>query len=204
MQPEKEKWTRHVTVPNGLSVSRVLLGMPLWFALSSFAANPSLVNLWPLVLILTYAIVSDFLDGYLARKWGQTSSVGSYLDGLADHVLLLITLYQLWKEFEFPGWVIGLYLLREIYTIWIGLWLYRVRGRIGKSDLWGKLTITLAALTVLLYILEPLVSRGQVERTMFPEVSSMLLALLMLISMLSYFRRYLYPLIRGMDLSEVD
>ncbi|MBI41456.1 MAG: hypothetical protein CMF59_17825 [Leptospiraceae bacterium] len=204
MQPEKAKWTRHVTVPNGLSVSRVLLGMPLWFALSSFAANPSLVNLWPLVLILTYAIVSDFLDGYLARKWGQTSSVGSYLDGMADHLLLLITLYQLWKEFEFPGWIIGLYLFREIYTIWIGLWLYRVRGRIGKSDLWGKLTINLAALTVLLYILEPLVSRGQVERTMFPEVSSMLLALLMLISMLSYFRRYLYPLIRGMDLSEVD
>lgn len=197
-------WSRHFNVPNSLSVSRLMLAPLLWFALSGFAASPSPVNLWPLLFILTYAIISDFLDGYLARKWAQTSSLGSYLDGLADHVLLLITLYQLWKDFDFPGWIIGLYLLREIYTIWIGLWLYRVRGRIGKSDLWGKLTITMAALTVLVYILAPVLSRGQTSMTNFPQVASQLLAIMMLISMVSYFHRYFYPLIKGVDVGEVD
>lgn len=203
MRTKEEHWGRYINLPNGLSVSRLLLGLPLWFALSRFAGKPSLANLWPLLLILVYCIISDFLDGYLARKWGQTSSVGSYLDGMADHVLLAITLYRLWKDFQFPAWIIVFYLLREIYTVWIGMWLYKVRGRIGKSDLWGKLTILVAAFTVFMYILDPLL-RGSGPATIAPRALAMVLALFLLMSIISYFRRYLYPLIRGSDVGEVD
>lgn len=66
-----------VTIPNTLSIIR-LLGVPLLFWFVTFESDLWFIS-WFIFLGLT-----DFFDGYLARKWNQVSDFGSMLDSIAD------------------------------------------------------------------------------------------------------------------------
>lgn len=52
------------------------------------------VNWWA-AIIFTVAAVTDWLDGYLARKWNQTSSFGAFLDPVADKLMVAVALILL-------------------------------------------------------------------------------------------------------------
>ncbi len=71
-------------LPNILTYSRIVL-IPLIFGLLLFGQDAA--NWWALALY-TFACVTDFLDGYLARAWGQQSAVGKFLDPIADKLLI--------------------------------------------------------------------------------------------------------------------
>jgi cardiolipin synthase (CMP-forming) len=75
--------TRILTVPNALSLLR-LLGVPLflWLILGPEADG------WALVVLLLSGF-SDWLDGYLARSWHQTSRIGQLLDPAVDRLYIL-------------------------------------------------------------------------------------------------------------------
>ncbi len=97
-------------IPNLISVSRLLGALYLiWFAhLQESAAFGGL-------LLLIGA--TDWLDGWLARRYGWTSSLGALLDSVADITLVVVTLYGIWlmhpAVFIIHGWVIGL-----VVAIW--------------------------------------------------------------------------------------
>ncbi len=64
--------------------------------------------------------VSDILDGYLARKMGETTNFGKYLDPIADKLLLVIACIllssaTLWPGPRFPVWVLVVILSRELF-----------------------------------------------------------------------------------------
>jgi len=83
---------RRWTIPNLLSVTR-LIGTPVLFLL---------VRRDPVTwFVVGYAIVgaTDFLDGWLARAWNQTSALGAMLDSIADVVFYLSTAYFAWVLF---------------------------------------------------------------------------------------------------------
>jgi cardiolipin synthase (CMP-forming) len=75
--------TRILTVPNALSVVR-LLGVPLflWLILGPQADG------WALVVLMVSGF-TDWLDGYLARSWGQISRIGQLLDPAVDRLYIL-------------------------------------------------------------------------------------------------------------------
>lgn len=75
--------TRILTVPNALSVMR-LLGVPLflWLILGPQADG------WALVVLMVSGF-TDWLDGYLARSWGQISRIGQLLDPAVDRLYIL-------------------------------------------------------------------------------------------------------------------
>jgi cardiolipin synthase (CMP-forming) len=75
--------TRILTVPNALSLLR-LLGVPLflWLILGPEADG------WALVVLMVSGF-SDWLDGYLARSWHQTSRIGQLLDPAVDRLYIL-------------------------------------------------------------------------------------------------------------------
>ena len=77
-------------IPNTLTISRIIL-TPIIMA--TFISNNLL-----LTLILTiYSLTTDFLDGFLSRKWNVTSKLGALLDQIADKILgigsLLLSIY---------------------------------------------------------------------------------------------------------------
>lgn len=59
---------------------------------------------WLALSIFVVASVTDWLDGYLARKWQQTSNIGRMLDPIADKLLVSVVLLLLAAEGTIAGW----------------------------------------------------------------------------------------------------
>ncbi|MCB0915986.1 MAG: CDP-diacylglycerol--glycerol-3-phosphate 3-phosphatidyltransferase [Actinobacteria bacterium] len=100
--------SRVVTLPNVLSLAR-LLGVPvfLWLILVPKADG------WA-VLLLVVAGFTDYLDGYLARKWNQITRLGQLLDPIADRLYILATLIGLLVRGIIPWWLVVLLLARDL------------------------------------------------------------------------------------------
>ncbi|HEU5266269.1 MAG TPA: CDP-alcohol phosphatidyltransferase family protein [Jatrophihabitans sp.] len=99
---------RVLTIPNALSVLR-LLGVPLflWLLLGPHADG------WAL-LVLAVSGFTDWLDGVLARKLHQTSTIGALLDPLADRLYILATLVGLVLRHVIPLWLALLLVGRDL------------------------------------------------------------------------------------------
>ena len=74
---------------NYLTILRILLILPV-LILASPDASP--YN-WMALILFVIAGITDHLDGYVARKTGTTSNLGSLLDLVADKLLIIITLF---------------------------------------------------------------------------------------------------------------
>lgn len=103
-----------LTVPNGLSVLR-LLGVPLflWLVLGPHADG------WALA-VLALSGFSDWLDGQLARAWGQISRVGQFLDPAADRLYILAVLFGLTARGIVPIVFAAVLLLRDVVLVSCG------------------------------------------------------------------------------------
>ena len=102
-------WPRII---NGLTISRILLGLPLII---------SLVNgkNYIFIILILIASFTDFLDGYLARRYHHNSVFGAKLDPLADKILLIGPMIWLVHENLVPLWTIWLIISRELLiTSW--------------------------------------------------------------------------------------
>jgi cardiolipin synthase (CMP-forming) len=113
---------RVLTLPNALSVLR-LLGVPvfLWLVLVPEADGAA-------VLLLAAAGVTDWLDGWIARRWNQTSRIGRLLDPAADRLYILATLLGLGIRGIVPWWLIGLVVLRDV-VLAVAVLVLRAYGR---------------------------------------------------------------------------
>ncbi|MCL2610351.1 MAG: CDP-alcohol phosphatidyltransferase family protein [Defluviitaleaceae bacterium] len=83
-------------IPNILSISRIILTIFLIF-LEPFLA--------PFMIVYILAVISDLIDGPLARKIGATSQFGANLDGFADFFLIIVVLFRVWPQIEFSAWL---------------------------------------------------------------------------------------------------
>jgi len=77
-----------LSIPNSLTIFRIV-AIPLIIA--AYSSDVALRS-WICVVLFTLAGISDALDGYLARKWNQTSKLGAFLDPVADKLLVCIML----------------------------------------------------------------------------------------------------------------
>jgi cardiolipin synthase len=98
---------RVVTIPNLLSVLR-LAGVPLflWLVLGPEADGLA-------VIVLMVSGLTDWLDGYIARRWGQGSRLGRLLDPLVDRLYILATLLGLVLRDIVPVWFAVLLVARD-------------------------------------------------------------------------------------------
>ncbi len=69
-------------------------------------------DLFALTVFLA-AAATDLLDGYLARKWGQITTVGTLLDPIADKLLISAALIALVQIHRVPAWIVILIVARE-------------------------------------------------------------------------------------------
>lgn len=99
-----------LTVPNLISGSRLLL-VPVFAVLISKEMDG-----WAL-FILAISGASDWLDGFLARKWNQQTKLGEMLDPAADRLYILVTLLGLaWRDMV-PWWLVVLIILRDLLLV---------------------------------------------------------------------------------------
>jgi CDP-diacylglycerol---glycerol-3-phosphate 3-phosphatidyltransferase len=99
-----------MNVPNSITVVRVFM-VPVFVALSYKDSEAAAV--WAFMVFLV-ASLSDFLDGYLARRNGSESRLGQFLDPLADKLLVGAALVVLVDTRGFPLWAALLIAAREV------------------------------------------------------------------------------------------
>ena len=80
-----------LNVPNMLSLSRIL-SVPIFIVLM---LEPSPARALAAGIVFSLASATDWLDGYLARKWGQVTKMGKLLDPIADKILIMSALVTL-------------------------------------------------------------------------------------------------------------
>lgn len=101
-------------LPNTISIFRILLVPVLVLLLR----QPSRPNAVLAALIFFLACWSDYYDGYLARRYGLTSTLGKLLDPLADKLIVMAALVMLTampeREPHVPAWVVVLIVGREL------------------------------------------------------------------------------------------
>ena len=110
-----------LTIPNVLSFVR-LAGVPLflWLVLGPEADG------WA-IGVLMLSGVTDYLDGYLARKLDQTSKLGEILDPVADRLYILATVFGLaWRDI-IPWWLALMLPARDLF-LWGLVPFLRTRG----------------------------------------------------------------------------
>ena len=64
--------------------------------------------------IFTIAAITDFVDGWLARKWQVVTVLGKFLDPLADKLIVMVALFMLIPLDRVPAWAVFLILAREM------------------------------------------------------------------------------------------
>ncbi len=104
--------------------------------------------------IFSLAVVTDAVDGYIARMHSQKTILGSFLDPLADKLLLttaFISLSMIGKlPIRLPPWVPLIVISRDIIIIMGAVLIQMNTGRLDvRPSLWGKLTTFLQMATVL-------------------------------------------------------
>ncbi|HNJ79112.1 MAG TPA: CDP-alcohol phosphatidyltransferase family protein, partial [Marmoricola sp.] len=109
------------TLPNTISVIR-LAGVPvfLWLII---ATDHDLLAL----LVLMVSGVTDWLDGYLARKLNQYSRFGEILDPVADRLYILAVVFGLWYREIIPWWIALALPARDVF-LWCLVPFLRTRG----------------------------------------------------------------------------
>lgn len=134
---------KHLNLPTWLTLSRVALTPPIIILLYF----PNKITCLIASLLYITASCSDYFDGRLARKTGQVTSFGKFLDPLADKVLncsiLIMLVYQHWT----PAWVVLLIVARELMITGLRA-IAADEGHIIAADRFGKLKTVLQGLAI--------------------------------------------------------
>jgi CDP-diacylglycerol---glycerol-3-phosphate 3-phosphatidyltransferase len=98
------------SLPNILTMLRVA-AIPVVLI---YIDNESPLRCFVSALVYSATALTDWFDGYLARKWNQVSLIGKYLDPLADKLLVMATLVWMVPLGRIEAWVVILLLAREL------------------------------------------------------------------------------------------
>lgn len=141
-----------MNLPNKLTVSRLLLTGLFVAALSVDVPHAKTAAL----LLFSIAAITDFLDGYLARKHKLITDFGKLMDPLADKVLMASGFVMLCSQEStrtlFPAWVVIAILTREFMVTGLRL-VAAAEGRVLAAEKLGKHKTIWQIITVIYFLL---------------------------------------------------
>ena len=97
--------------------------------------------------LFSVAAISDFFDGYLARRWQQSSKVGAWLDTIADKVLVTGVLFALVEVDRVWAWAAFIIVAREIAVMGLR-GIVAIEGREVPASSLGKIKATVQFLAM--------------------------------------------------------
>ena len=121
-------------LPNLLTLARIVL-IPIFLLMTSLASS----NVMHIAAAVVFAIASitDYLDGYLARKWHVVTNFGKFADPLADQA---------------PAWVVSVIICRELAVTGLRLLLVENGGTVLAAAMPGKIKTVTQMLSIILLL----------------------------------------------------
>ena len=99
-----------LNLPNILTLFRIVLIVPVCVLV--FAGDP--VSVFIAVLLFFIASLTDWVDGYIARRQGLVSITGKFLDPLADKLLVMAVMVMMLPMGRIPSWLVIILLARDL------------------------------------------------------------------------------------------
>ena len=137
-------------LPNALTVLRLLLVPVFGWLLLRDGGDDSASRVAAFV-VFAVAILTDYVDGAIARKRGLVTTFGKVADPIADKALMGVALVGLSLLGELPWWVTVVILVREMGVTLLRFWV--IRHGVIAAGRGGKLKTALQAAAVSLYLL---------------------------------------------------
>ncbi|HET8897763.1 MAG TPA: CDP-diacylglycerol--glycerol-3-phosphate 3-phosphatidyltransferase [Rhodanobacteraceae bacterium] len=149
-----------INLPTWLTLFRVLL-LPVmvlvYYSHAMFEPIPLRFANIGAAVVFVLAAVTDWFDGYLARRWSQTSAFGAFLDPVADKLMVAVTLFLLVQSHHTPLLAITAAVIvgREIGISALREWMAEIgqRARVGVAML-GKAKTMMQMVAIVALLLE--------------------------------------------------
>lgn len=122
-----------MTTATKITLLRVFM-IPVYLVTMYLSRGESNVWMWISLAIFIVASLTDFVDGYIARHYNQTSDFGKFLDPLADKLLTLAAMCMFCQWGTFPAWALMIILTREFAVSGLRM----IAGPKGKVIAAGK------------------------------------------------------------------
>ncbi len=185
MSQQKKPINQNLTIPNALSVVRILI-IP-------FFAWSFLQNKLPLAVgLLVLSGLTDCVDGFIARKLNQVTELGKMLDPLADKLTQGVVALCLAMRFPVIGPVLLVFIVKELVMLCCAIGLLKKKKRPCAAQWYGKVaTVMFYASVALIVVMDGFL---HVEGLAFQVISYVLLGLtaaMMIYSAVRYFQIFL-------------
>lgn len=168
------------TVSNLMSLSRILLTIPIVL----FLLDDTPKGRYWAILFMWIAVLTDFFDGYIARRMDQVTDLGKIMDPLADKIAVTAVVIVLVSIGSLPLWFAAAVVIRDILIFIGGLYAARKKGRILEANQPGKWAVTVIVLTIVFATL---------DARLFDVLLAVLMGLcvlMLLISLALYLKRF--------------
>ena len=140
-----------LTISNFITMLRMFSGIPLIFCLEKM--NDNVEYFYYSIYIILFIIISDVLDGYIARKSNTVSSLGKILDPVADKICLMCVLVYLIDTYHIPFLIFFIFLsIRDVVLISYTVYLILYRNIVTQANNWGKLFIFITMLMIVFHL----------------------------------------------------
>ena len=150
----------YLTWPNRISMLRLLLIPPFVMLMLHQRGNEGFRRL--AMGIFAVMAISDWLDGYLARRLKVASRLGAFLDPLADKALIICSAVLLSLpgsqvgDLRLPDWVVVMIVGKDLWVIIGSVVVFMIAGRLKISPtIWGKLCTDGQLAMVFAFLLSP-------------------------------------------------
>ena len=137
-----------MNLPNKLTLFRVIL-IPFFIAFLMIPGIPA--GKWIALAIFIIASLTDFLDGYIARKNNLVTNFGKFMDTIADKVLVCSAFICLVQLGIIPAWMVAIVIARELVIDGFRL-VASDNGVVIAASYWGKFKTTFQMVAICLMI----------------------------------------------------
>lgn len=153
------RWSNNMTTANKLTISRIILIPIMIVVLYIEALNKPIgflgmtINQFIFAVLFVIASFTDFLDGYIARKYNQITTFGKFLDPIADKVLVVAALLYLMLLIpqRVPMWTVMIVIVREFIVTGVRL-LAVERSVVIAASKWGKYKTFSTMIAIIIFL----------------------------------------------------
>ncbi len=165
-------------ISNILSASRIILLVPILFFLFYGIEEWKIV----LVILVSIATLTDFLDGYFARKFNQITELGKILDPIADKICVGALAFSLVLLGKIPLWFFLVVIVRDVLILFGGLYVKSKSNIVLQSNQLGKWTVGIVSLTIFLSLFENSFARIYLSTCVAISVAMLILSFVLYLS----------------------